>query len=75
MILTGKLKGKIAEKGYTQVEISKRLGISTKTFRKRMKTGIFQSDELDILAEILGITDVCEIFFIPEVSQQATKPE
>ncbi|WP_308533247.1 helix-turn-helix domain-containing protein [uncultured Peptoniphilus sp.] len=64
-----KLKGLFAEKGYTQQDIAKELGITPNTLRKRMKDEIFNSDEINILIEILEIKEPMEIFFANKVTQ------
>ena len=48
MIDTNLLKGKIAEKGKSQSDIAKAIGIAPKTFYDKMNKGIFGSDEIEI---------------------------
>lgn len=52
MIRTDKLKGKIAEKGISQSEMAKLIGIAPKTFYEKMARGIFGSDEIEVMNEI-----------------------
>jgi transcriptional regulator with XRE-family HTH domain len=68
MILTQELKGLIVAKGYTQETIAGKLGMSTKTFYSRMKTGKFGSDEIEVLIEILDIKNPIDIFFAKRVT-------
>ena len=49
MIKTNELRGRFAAKGYSQKEIADMLGISTKTLYLKMKSGIFGSDEIQIM--------------------------
>lgn len=63
MIATSKLKGIIAEKGYSQRKIARLLGMSEKTFYLKMKKGVFDSDEINHMIAILEIRDPVSIFF------------
>jgi len=66
MIATSKLKGIIAEKGYSQRKLAKILGMSEKTFYVKMKKGVFDSDEINQMILILEIKDPVNIFFASE---------
>lgn len=50
-----KLKGVMAEKGFTQKELAKKLSLSERTMQLRMKAGRFGTDEAERIGEILGI--------------------
>jgi len=63
MILTDKLKGIIVSKGLTQGEVARTLGITPKTFYIKMKEGVFGSDEIEKMIELLDIKDPNHIFF------------
>ena len=63
MIKTDKLKGIIVENGLTQMEVAKQIGIAPKTFYEKMKNGVFGSDEIQIMIDILHIEDPVSIFF------------
>ncbi len=63
MIKTKKLKGVIVESGYSQADIAKELGIAPKTFYSKMKKGVFGSDEIEKMMELLDITNPVPIFF------------
>lgn len=73
MININKLRGKIAERGLSQRKLSQILGISEATFHRKMKKGIFGSNEIEKMIEILNITNPCEIFFDKKVAQDASK--
>ena len=62
MIDTMKLKGIISERGFSQRRVAKNLGMTEKTFYGKMKRGVFDSDEIQQMIELLGI-DPIEVFF------------
>ncbi|SFI19425.1 regulatory protein, Fis family [Pseudobutyrivibrio sp. OR37] len=66
MIKTNELRGRFAAKGYSQKEIADMLGISTKTLYLKMKSGIFGSDEIQIMIDKLEIENPMDIFFAHE---------
>lgn len=66
MIRTDKLRGIIAENGFTQTDVAKIIGVTPKTFYQKMKTGIFGSDEIQIMIDKLNISNPMEIFFAKE---------
>lgn len=72
MVNIHKLKGRMAEKGYTQRILAKRLGISDNTMSSRFKLRTaFKTDEIEIICNELGITSSEEKIdiFLPEVSR------
>ena len=68
MIRTDKLRGLIAEKGYSQTDMANAIGITPKTFYEKMQKGIFGSDGMQILIDKLDIKDPAAIFFCQEVT-------
>ena len=61
---TLKLKGKIAEKGKTQIELAKILNISTQSFNAKLNgRAIFDIEEAKKLIAELQIENIKEIFF------------
>lgn len=64
MINTNKLKGLIAEKGYSQSGIAKQMNITPKTFYSKMKKGVFTNVEIEAFIKILDINNPLEIFFV-----------
>ena len=62
MVDTNLLRGKIAEKGNSQLEIAKAIGITPKTFYNKMNKKVFGSDEIEIMIDELGIENPMEIF-------------
>lgn len=63
MIDTMKLKGIISERGLSQRKVAKTLGMTEKTFYGKMKKGVFDSDEIQQMIELLRIENPVEIFF------------
>ncbi len=63
MIDTDELRGIIAKRHKTQVDVAKKIGITPKTFYTKMQKGVFGSDEIQIMIEDLDIKNPMEIFF------------
>ena len=63
MVDVNALKAEIIRNGYTQKEIAQKLGITPKTFSMRLKRKDLGSDEIEILMELLKITNPVPIFF------------
>ena len=63
MIDTNALKGVIVSKGMTQQDVAKHLEMTPKTFYMKMKRGVFGSDEIEAMIELLRIENPIEIFF------------
>lgn len=63
MIMTNELKGLIAKNGLSQADVAKAIGITPKTFYTKMKIGIFGSDEIQAMIDLLHISDPQKIFF------------
>jgi hypothetical protein len=72
MLDVRQLKAKMVFSGYTQEMLAKEVGISTKTFWNRLKSGVFRSDEIELICKALNIDDPTPIFFCKENSLQAT---
>lgn len=68
MVDSNKLRGCIVANGMTQEEIAKSIGITPKTFYTKMKKGVFGSDEIEMMIEILHIENPMAIFFAPKVT-------
>jgi DNA-binding XRE family transcriptional regulator len=69
MINKNELRGIIAREGQTQKSVANELGISRETFNRKMKKGVFDSDEIYIMIDFLNITDPVAVFFADEVTQ------
>lgn len=59
---TAKLKGIIAEKGMSQREVARAIGVTEKTFYNKMKKGVFGTDEAIAMVELLQIQNPADIF-------------
>lgn len=59
---TAKLKGIIAEKGLSQRDVAKAIGVTEKTFYNKMKKGVFGTDEAIAMVELLRIDNPADIF-------------
>lgn len=68
VIRVDKLRGLMAEKGFTGVDMASKLNITPKTFYDKMSKGVFGSDEMEIMINVLDISDPVSIFFASEVT-------
>lgn len=68
MIDTKALKGIIVSKGKTQQEVAVHLGMNPKTFYLKMKRGVFGSDEIEGMIDLLEIENPSRIFFAKKVT-------
>lgn len=62
MVAVDKLRGIIAERGMSQSQVAKQLGMTEKTFYSKMKKGIFGTDEVEKMISLLSISNPIEIF-------------
>ena len=71
MIDRKRLIGVIYSRGLTQSKVATNIGISSKTFYRKMKTGVFGSDEIYKMKTLLAIPDeeMTPIFFTNKVTQ------
>lgn len=68
MVNVQKLRGKMAEKNRTGIDMARVIKKTPKTFYEKMKRGIFDSDEITAIVDDLGIENPMEIFFAEEVT-------
>lgn len=61
MIKVNQLKGIIAANGLSQRQLAEKMGMTEKTFYSKMHKGVFNSDEIMKMVEILGIEDIEDI--------------
>lgn len=57
-----KLRGIIAERGFSQRKVAQEIGITEKTFYSKMKKGVFGTDEVEKMVNLLKIDDPANIF-------------
>ena len=69
MINVKKLRGKMAEKSRTGIDMAAVIKKTPKTFYEKMKKGVFDSDEITAIVDYLCIENPMEIFFAEEVTQ------
>lgn len=70
MLDTSELRAQIVKKGLSQRKMAKILGITEKTFYVKMKDGVFRTDELERMADVLGIPKENMGIFFREASAQ-----
>jgi transcriptional regulator with XRE-family HTH domain len=68
MVDTSRLRGIIAERGLSQRKMAKILGMNEKTFYSKMRSGVFGTDEAQIIADVLDIQNPSDIFFARKVT-------
>lgn len=68
MVRTDLLRGIIAQRGTSQRKVAQYLGITEKTFYQKMRKGVFSSEEIFEMMEMLSIAEPKEIFFAPKVA-------
>lgn len=68
MVNTNELRAAFKRKAYTQEEVAKMLGVSSRTLSNKMKKGVFNSDEIERLIDVLDIQEPMPIFFAERVS-------
>lgn len=68
MINAKLIRAKIVERGMTQKQLAREIGMSEKTFSVKMNTGKFGLDEADKMIRILQIDEPEKYFFTNEVA-------
>jgi hypothetical protein len=63
MLNKRELKSLIVRKGLGQCDVAKAIGITPKTFYTKMSKGVFGSDEIEIMIDVLDIRDPAAVFF------------
>ena len=63
MVAVNKLRSIIVERGMTQGQVAKELGMAEKTFYNKMRKGVFGTDEAEKMISLLKIDNPVEIFF------------
>lgn len=68
LIQVDELRGIIAKNGLSQSNVAEMLRVSPKTFYSKMKSGVFKSNEIQIMIEELHIENPMDIFFVKQVT-------
>lgn len=68
MVDTNALRAAWVAKGLTQADVAEKLHITQKTMSSKMKKGVFGSDEIEQMIEMLSIENPIAIFFAKEVT-------
>lgn len=63
MVDTNKLRAMWVAKGLRQSDVARMIDMSERTFSRKMKRGIFGSDDMEKLIDALQISEPCSIFF------------
>jgi len=63
MVDTAKLRGILAERNVSQTKAAKDIGVTPQTFYRKMKNGVFGSDEIATMIKLYDIKDPMSIFF------------
>lgn len=63
MLNVNALKAEMVRNGYTQTTLAQALGMSSRTFYNRMKTGDFGALEIKKMIDILHLEEPLSIFF------------
>ena len=57
------LNAEIAKNGLTKRELCKKIGMAQSTFVRKVRTGIFKTNEVEAIISVLNIKNPSEIFF------------
>lgn len=63
MLDVKELKIEMVRNGYTQKSLAAALGMSSRTFTNRLKTGDFGSKEIELMMDLLHLEEPTRIFF------------
>lgn len=62
------LKAEMVRNGYTQAMLADELGITSRTFSTRLKTGDFGAKEIEVIIKVLHLKKPLKIFFANKVT-------
>lgn len=63
LIKVNELKGLFVAKGLTQADVARELNITETTMSRKLQRGVFDSDEIYKMIDLLDIKNPVEIFF------------
>ncbi len=64
MLNAKELKAEMVRNGYTQKTLAAEIGITTRTFSTRMRTGDFGAKEIETMIDVLHLKEPMRIFFL-----------
>lgn len=68
MLDVKELRAAMVRKGYTQQALARELGISEQTLTRKIKKGVFGTDEAQKITIVLEIPNPARIFFAQQVT-------
>ena len=68
MINRNLLKSEIVKNGLTQAELCQKIGMAHSSFIRKMKNGVFTTDEAEKLINVLGIQNPVDVFFATKLT-------
>ncbi len=63
MVNSQKLKAIIVERNMTQQQVAASIGIAPYTLTRKLRRGVFNTDEIEMLVKLLDIDDPIAVFF------------
>lgn len=63
MVNSQKLKAIIVERNLTQQQVAASIGIAPYTLTRKLRRGVFNTDEIELLVKVLDIDDPIAVFF------------
>ena len=68
MLNVNALRAEMVKNGYNQQTMAQELGITSRTFGTRLKTGDFGANEIEVMINKLNLSDPMSIFFAEKVT-------
>ena len=68
MINVNLLKAEVVKNGITHEELCKRIEMAHSTYIRKMRKGVFNTDEVEKIVDVLNIQNPIEIFFAKELT-------
>ena len=68
MLNVNALRAEMVKNGYNQQTMARELGITSRTFGTKLKTGNFGAIEMGVMIKKLNLSDPMSIFFAEEVT-------
>lgn len=72
MFDAAEFRAALARKGYTQKMLAHEIGMSEQSVGRKIKTGVFGTNEVTKILTVLDINNPGPIFFAPEVNCEDT---